>query len=236
MRFVVIIAAAGSGTRLGSDVPKAFITLGGKPLLAWSLETFRGIEGFIGDIVAVPAGFEAKARAMLAPLGSTVVRGGERRQDSVEGALAAVPPGIDLVAVHDAARPLVAADDIRATLEAALRTGAAILARPETDTLKVVDGDRIVGNADRSTLWRAETPQVFAPDILREAYRAWGGGLATDEAQIVTAAGKDVRVVGARDWNPKITYPADLEMVRTLAGARPDPLRGFPSGRVPPYP
>ncbi len=218
MRFSVILAAAGSGERLGADRPKAFISLGGKPLLLWSLETFARIDGFTQAVVPVPAGLQKAARALVHPLGGMVVRGGVRRQESVWEALRSVLPGVDLVAVHDAARPLVAAEDIRRTLAGASGTGGAILARPVTDTLKRVTGDRIVGGGDREALWRAETPQIFAPHILLRAYENWKGGIATDEAQMVTASGGDVRVVAATRWNPKITFPNDLELVRRVVG------------------
>jgi 2-C-methyl-D-erythritol 4-phosphate cytidylyltransferase len=216
VRFAVIVAAAGSGTRLGAEEPKAFIPLGGRPLLAWSLTTFRELPGCAQVVLVVPAGLGARARELLGPGGGTVVPGGDRRQDSVWAALAAVGPGVELVAVHDAARPLVAAEDIRRTLDAAAAAGGAILARPVTDTLKRVAGDRIVGGADRAALWRAETPQIFRPAVLRTAYEKWAGGLATDEAQMVEAAGGEVRVVEARAWNPKITYRTDLELVKKV--------------------
>ena len=219
MRFAVIVAAAGSGSRLGADVPKAFIPVAGKPLLVWSLATFAQIEGLSEVIVAGPPGWEERAGALTEPYGGRVVSGGGLRQESVWEALRAVGEGIELVAVHDAARPLVAPEDVRMTLEAARRVGGAILARPVTDTLKEVAGERIVGGADRERLWRAETPQVFVPSVLREAYRRWPGGLATDEAQMVKAAGGEVCVVGARSWNPKVTFPADLELLEVVLGA-----------------
>ena len=216
MRFFLILAAAGSGARLGAKGPKAFLPLGGRPLLLWSVETIAGIEGFAGVVAAVPPGHEERARTLLEPYEGTVVAGGARRQDSVREALRHVRPGIDLVAVHDAARPLVAAADVRATLEAAARTGGAIVARPVTDTLKRVAGRRIQGSADRSSLWRAETPQIFSPATLEEAYRRWPGGVATDEAELVEHAGSEVVVVPPSGWNPKVTYAADLELLERV--------------------
>ncbi|HNR99020.1 MAG TPA: 2-C-methyl-D-erythritol 4-phosphate cytidylyltransferase [Planctomycetota bacterium] len=218
MRCAVILAAGGSGTRLGAEVPKAFVPLAGKPLIAWSAGAMRTVRAMSQLIVAAPPGFEAGVREFLGAC--EVASGGTRRQDSVAEALKIVGADIDLVAVHDAARPLVAAEDVERTLAAAEACGAAILARRVTDTLKEVSGERIVGTADREALWRAETPQIFARDVLQEAFARWKGGLATDEAQMVTAAGYEVRVVQAAHWNPKVTYPADLELLERVIGRR----------------
>ena len=219
MRIGIIIAAAGSGTRLGSAGPKAFVTLAGRPLLAWSAATFHALRECVQIVVPAPDAHVDEARRILEPFGAQIVRGGARRQDSVWNALARIGPDVDVVGVHDAARPLVHAEDVLAACAGALKGGAAILARRVTDTLKDVEGDLIAGDADRERLWRAETPQAFVPALLAAAYAAWPGGLATDEAQIVTAAGTPVRVVGARFWNPKVTYPEDLALLERVLGA-----------------
>ena len=133
MRCAVILAAGGSGTRLGAEVPKAFVPLAGKPLIAWSAGAMRTVRAMSQLIVAAPPGFEAGVREFLGAC--EVASGGTRRQDSVAEALKIVGADIDLVAVHDAARPLVAAEDVERTLAAAEACGAAILARRVTDTL-----------------------------------------------------------------------------------------------------
>lgn len=213
MGFAVIIAAGGSGRRLGADCPKAFVLLQGKPLIQWSIPTFQGISGYGGVVAAVPADMRSQAEEYLAPYDARVVTGGRLRQDSVMAALQAVPADIEWVAVHDAARPVVAAADIRKTLAAAAECDGAVLSRPVTDTLKQVAEGRIVGTADRSCLWRAETPQIFRREVLIESCRRWDGGAATDDAQIVCAAGFDVRVVQADHTNPKVTFPEDLRLL-----------------------
>ena len=218
MRCAMVLAAAGSGTRLGAEVPKALVPLAGKPLVAWSAAVLRAMPACAQFIVAAPPGFEDCIREFLGPC--EIVCGGARRQDSVQEALKLVRADVELVAVHDAARPLISADDVERTLAAAAACGAAILARRVTDTLKTVDGERIVGAVDRERLWRAETPQAFRCDVLRDAYLRWPGGLATDEAQMVSAAGREVRVVQAAHWNPKVTYAPDLELLERVIGRR----------------
>ncbi len=209
-RFVLVLAAGGSGRRFGSEVPKAFIPLAGRPLLLWSIATFRRIEGFAGVVASVPKAMKNEAERVLAPFGATVVAGGRRRQDSVVNALAVVDDTIDLVAVHDAARPVVSLCDIKETLKKAFSADGAVLSRPLTDTVKRVKGTRISDHVDRSGLWRVETPQVFKTQVLKEAFAKWDGGDATDDTQVAVANGADIHVVHAHDYNPKITFPADL--------------------------
>lgn len=221
MRAAAVIVAAGRGDRLGRGGPKALVELGGRPLLAHVLDRFR--ESGLFEVLVVVAPPEAVDRCRgVTPHatdgGLVVVPGGRRRQDSVRLGLEALPDGIELVAVHDAARPLVPVDLIRRTLEVAYESGAAIAALPVTDTVKEVDAQgRVVGQVPRDRLWRAQTPQAFRLALLREAHaRSVGGEEATDDAALVARLGHSVRVVRGAETNLKITVPEDLAFAETL--------------------
>src|SRR5215218_9613885 len=214
MSVVGIVPAAGSGERLGSDGPKAFVVCGGRPLLEWSVEALGAVCERV--VVAAPAGYEDPARDF--------VRGGAVRSESVRLALAAAPEATVAV-VHDAARPLVTPELVRACV-AALSDGAdgAIAAAPMTDTVKeAASGDmRVVRTLDRSVLWRIQTPQVFRADVLRAALDVSVESLAaaTDDAALVEAAGGVVRVVEAPAENIKVTRPVDLALAELLLSER----------------
>lgn len=216
MSVVGIVPAAGSGERLGSAGPKAFVVCGGRELLDWSLEVLRGACDRV--VVAAPPGYEDR--------GPDYVRGGAVRSESVRLALAAAPEATVAV-VHDAARPLVTAGLVRACL-AELDAGdgcdGAIAAAPMTDTVKeAAPGDRrVLRTLDRGVLWRIQTPQVFRADVLRRALDVPDAALAaaTDDAALVEAAGGVVRVVESPPENIKVTRPVDLRLAEMLLAAR----------------
>jgi 2-C-methyl-D-erythritol 4-phosphate cytidylyltransferase len=221
-----VIVGAGRGERIG-DRDKVFLALDGRPLLAYSVAAFnasRPIQ-FIALVLAEHQLDRGRAlvdewrwRKVVA-----VCAGGERRQDSVRAGLAALPP-CDLVAVHDAARPLVTTDLIRRGVEAATATGAAIAAVPVKDTIKRVGSDGlIVETPPREALWMAQTPQVARRDALERAYAfADERGLATtDEAGLLEAAGFPVAVYAGSYDNLKVTTPEDLAMAAALLSSGP---------------
>ncbi len=214
MSVVGIVPAAGSGERLGSDGPKAFVVCGGRPLLEWSLDALRVVCDRV--VVAAPPGYEDPARDF--------VRGGSVRSESVRLALAAAPEATVAV-VHDAARPLVTPGLVRDCV-AALGDGSdgAIAAAPMTDTVKEAAASdlRVVRTLDRSVLWRIQTPQVFMADVLRAALQVDDAALAaaTDDAALVEAAGGTVRVVEAPAENIKVTRPVDLRLAEMLLAER----------------
>jgi 2-C-methyl-D-erythritol 4-phosphate cytidylyltransferase len=207
---VALLVAAGSGERLGADLPKAFVTLGGETLLARSLRAMReaGIEGVV---VALPAGHEA-------PPGVRGVPGGRVRSASVLAALAASTG--DPVVVHDAARPLAPPELFLSVLRELERSGAdgVVAAAPVTDTVKRArDGD-IVETLDRSDLWAIQTPQAFRRAALERALDVDDATLAeaTDDAWLVERAGGTVRVVESPAANFKVTTPHDLTLADSL--------------------
>jgi 2-C-methyl-D-erythritol 4-phosphate cytidylyltransferase len=201
---VALLVAAGSGERLGSDRPKAFVTLGGRPMLEWSVDALRaaGIEEIV---VALPAGEEA-------PEGTLGVRGGETRADSVRAAFAASSG--DPVVVHDAARPLVTAQVIRAALDALGDFDGVVVAAPVTDTVKRVEDGVVRETVAREALWAAQTPQVLRRAALKRGFAETPGPV-TDDVALVEGFGR-VRVVEGPPENFKITTPADLRRAERL--------------------
>ncbi|MBS1887136.1 MAG: 2-C-methyl-D-erythritol 4-phosphate cytidylyltransferase [Actinobacteria bacterium] len=226
-----VIAAAGSGERLGAGGPKAFVPLGGRPMIAWSLDACLASGSVAGVVVAAPAGFDHELGGMERV---EVVDGGATRAASVANALARV--ATEYVAVHDAARPLVTAgllDDLRAILVGDPEADGVIAACPIADTVKRVRVDlrvdstqestRIIGDTlDRAELWAAQTPQVFRTAALRAALEVDHAvrDAATDEAMLVEAAGGRVLIHDPGVPNLKVTTPLDLRVAELLLAER----------------
>jgi 2-C-methyl-D-erythritol 4-phosphate cytidylyltransferase len=215
MRIAAILVAAGTGQRLGADVPKAFCTVRGRTLLSYAHARFAA-HPMVGRVIVVaPADRIGDAKALTGP---DVVAGGATRQASVAAGLAVVPPDVDAVLVHDVARAFVPADVIDRVV-AALRDGAdaVIPTRPVTDTIKRVDaGGRVIDTVARSTLVAVQTPQGFRRDVLIAAHAA-GSGDVTDDAGLVEALGGTVVAVDGADEAFKITRPWDLLLAEALA-------------------
>ena len=226
MKASAIIVAAGSGVRLGSNVPKAFVKIARRMMLSYSLATIRQINSIEELVIAVPEGFENAARAEVAAAGLgipvKIAVGGIERQDSVRIALELTSAESDLVIVHDAARPLATAAIFDACLSAASRAGAAIAAIPVSDTLKRVADSAITATIARAGLWQAQTPQAFRRAALVAAHqRAVEEKIAaTDDADLVERTGVRVEVVEASTSNIKITTPSDLAIVEAILAAR----------------
>ncbi len=214
--FALIIPAAGLGRRLGADTTKAFVDLGGAPMLCRTMERFDGIELITQRLVAVRPEDVDAARRHLEKWDVTVVEGGALRQDSVAAALSAAQ--CTHVAIHDGARPFVSEDLIRRVLEAALKTGAAIAALPVTDTIKRVEDNIIAETIPRDCLWAAQTPQAFRIDLLRDAFKTirGKGTEVTDDARLVEMVGHPVLIVEGERENIKITTSEDLEEARWI--------------------
>ena len=215
MHVTAIIAAGGSGRRLGASVPKQLLDVGGRTLLQRTVDAFR-THPAVGDvIVAVPADLLARPPRWLD--GVRLVAGGERRQDSVANAFDAVAADVDIVLVHDAARPFVTSDVISRAIQGAVAHGAAIVAVPVSDTVKRVRiaDEVIVETLPRDEIFLAQTPQAFRRDVLGAAIVAGrAGDTATDEAMLAERAGHRVHVVAGDPANVKITTAADLDRAR----------------------
>ena len=228
-----VIVGAGRGARFGA-ADKIIASLAGRPVLAYSLDAVQSA-ATIEAIVVVAGEHTQEIVVELTASGKwpkvvATVTGGDRRQDSVAAGLAAVPAGIDLVAVHDAARPLAPPALFDACLAAARHSGAAIAAIPVADTLKRVAGGRIVATVSRESLWAAQTPQAFRLDLLRRAFTEANERRldVTDEASLLEALGIPVSVVPGSLANLKITRPEDLAFAEALVAARKHTLRGTP--------
>jgi 2-C-methyl-D-erythritol 4-phosphate cytidylyltransferase/2-C-methyl-D-erythritol 2,4-cyclodiphosphate synthase len=221
VRVSAIIAAAGRGTRFGGSSLKQLVPLAGVPLLQWSVDAFLRC-GVISDIVvSLPPDVAVDPPSYLTSAIKPVrlVAGGERRQDSVANAFEVAAQTADIVAIHDAARPLVSEGIIVRTIEAAAATGAAIAAVRARDTVKRADGTgRIVETLRRDEIYLAQTPQAFRVNVLRDALRLADD--VTDEATLAERAGHEVRVVEGDTRNLKITMPDDLETAERLMAIR----------------
>jgi 2-C-methyl-D-erythritol 4-phosphate cytidylyltransferase len=221
LNAVALVVAAGRGERLGSDRPKAFVALAGKPMVEWSVESLRSVAAVTRIVVALPG--DAVNRA---PAGTVAVAGGEARSQSVLQALGAAGEG-DPVIVHDAARPLASAELFERLLAELEQSGAdaVIAAAPVSDTIKEVEPDgRTVGRTlDRSRLWAVQTPQVFRRSALRQALTEVSEDVlkrATDDAWLVEQRGGKVRVVDAGPENLKVTTRTDLRLAELLLAER----------------
>jgi len=228
-KFAVILPAAGKSSRYqGSGRKKVFEDLAGRPVWLRSAEAFVTREDVVQTILVVSPDdedwFKEKFRANLAFLDVQIITGGAERADSVQNALARVSADADFVAVHDAARPLIATEWIKQVFAAAEQHGAAILATPVTSTLKRVrDGQRVVETVPRDQLWQAQTPQVARRDWLLEAFAQRGSFQPTDEAQLLERAGRKVHVVPGSPINLKITTADDLKVAAALLDLVPKP-------------
>jgi 2-C-methyl-D-erythritol 4-phosphate cytidylyltransferase len=219
-----VIAAAGSGQRLGAGGPKALVELAGRPLVEWSLAALGDAASVASVVIAAPPGHEVEVERIAAGR-AAVLTGGETRAESVSLALAGVGDG--LVAVHDAARPLITAELVDRLVARLASSGAecVIAAAPVADTLKREGEEGAVdATIDRTGLWGAQTPQVFRTTALRraqEAARAAGHlEAATDEAWLIERVGETVLLEPAGSPNLKVTEPADLAVAEALLAAR----------------
>ncbi len=220
----VVVVAAGSGTRLGAGMPKAFVPLAGRPLLGWALDAVARVPGLRSVVVVAPSGLADPGAPAWAgvtlPDGAVVVTGGAERTDSVAAGLAALDPACDVVLVHDAARCLAPVAVFVRVVDA-VRAGAAgvVPGVAVVDTVKTVDARGVVtGTPDRATLRAVQTPQGFRREVLEAAHA--GGAGATDDAALVEQLGHDVLVVDGDPRSFKVTTVDDLAHAeRLLAGA-----------------
>ena len=226
MKWAAVVVAAGRGARLGR--PKQFLELAGLPMVGWSIRRFAEMAEIEELVVATEAECVDQMCALIARLApdrpARVAQGGASRQGSVYAGVAAVSPQIEAVLVHDGARPLVGASDVRAGMREVREGRAALLAAPVVDTIKVVDAQsRLVRTTlDRRTLWAAQTPQFALAAELRDAHeRARREGVAvTDDAALLERSGLEVVVVPSTGENFKVTLPADVARAEMILQER----------------
>ena len=206
-----VLVAAGSGDRFGR--PKQFQLLAGRRVLDWALDAARAVSE--GVVLVIPP----ESAGLAEPGVDAVVPGGSTRSASVRAGLAAVPTEVEIVIVHDAARPLASVELFQQVV-AAVENGAdaAIPGQAVTDTLKRVDGEAVTATVDRADLVAVQTPQAFLATALRAVHQDEPN--ATDDAALVEAAGGRVVVVPGETTNIKITWPDDLTTARAIIEAR----------------
>lgn len=218
-----IIPAAGIGARMHADRAKQMIELGGVPLLAHTLRRFEKCDRVDQIILVLQPSLTSEVLTLISRHSlkkvSRVVAGGAERQDSVyRGLLVIKPEDAGVVVVHDAVRPFIQPNEIRAVIERAESKGAALMALAATDTIKQVKSARVLRTLDRRRIYYAQTPQAFRYEIIREAYeRAYADSfMATDDSQLVERLGHKVSVIEGSPINIKITRPFDLKLAEVI--------------------
>jgi len=225
MRVNAVIVAAGEGRRIGGEIPKPFLPIGGRPMILHTLNRFAESQTVRKVILVTAARQISRCHELIQSdptlhrLEAVIQAGGFRRQDSVGQGLERLDRDCDVVVIHDGARPFVSPHLIDRCVEVAFREGAVVVGIPVRSTIKVVSVERqIQETPPRGSLWEIQTPQVFRTEIIREACRraAEEGIEATDDAMLVERLGKKVSVVEGAAANIKITLPEDLLWAEAL--------------------
>lgn len=219
-----IVVAAGKGERMGTALPKPFLSVAGVPLFIHTLRSLSTSSLVRKIVLVIAAEREHHCQDLLnqyGPLDAVVslVHGGPERQDSVRLGLAALDPECDIVVIHDAARPFITADVIERSITSAAEYGGALVAIPARDTIKRVNPEHLVlETVPRHDLWLAQTPQTFRVLLIREAHaRAHALGVTvTDDAALLEWAGGSVKIVAGDARNFKITTPEDLQLAEAI--------------------
>ncbi|HVU27031.1 MAG TPA: 2-C-methyl-D-erythritol 4-phosphate cytidylyltransferase [Verrucomicrobiae bacterium] len=216
-----ILVAAGKSVRMGAD--KLWLEIAGRPVIAHTWKKFNDAKYIDETILVVRDGMQEKiselAQRFQFDKPFQIVIGGAERQDSVWNGLEVLSPKIEIVAIHDAARPCVSERLIEVTIAAARETGAAVAAQRVTDTIKESgDSQTISRTLDRSKLWSVQTPQTFRVEIIRRAIAAAREKnlIFTDDTAVCELISQPVRLVESATPNPKVTTPADLPLMETL--------------------
>ncbi len=227
MKTTAVIAAAGRGVRMGAAGNKVFLPVLGRPMLAYTLDTFLQCD-FVDEIIIITRQCDLEQCRKISAGRARVLPGGETRQESVWTGLQAASG--ELVLIHDGARALVTPEIIRGTWEAAQRTGAAAVGVGCKDTLKAVDADGWIANTiDRDAVWQVQTPQAFRLDVIRAAHQQAiaQGFSATDDCALAERCGIPVKMVMGSYENIKLTTPEDLAVAEQILKKR-----GYQKGRV----
>ncbi|MCL1856217.1 MAG: 2-C-methyl-D-erythritol 4-phosphate cytidylyltransferase [Kiritimatiellaeota bacterium] len=220
-----VIVAGGKSQRMGSDIDKAFLSLGPQPVLAYSLCVFQDCPEVHSIVLVVRKEQLTAAQGVCQMFGisklKAIVTGGASRQDSVMAGLKAVDPDTTIVCVHDAARPCVTKELVAETVASAKKCGSGVAATKITDTVKAASAAQTVTETlDREKLWTVQTPQTFKLPLLARAFAELGKakGRVTDEASAVERLGETVHLVPTAFLNLKITTPDDLPLASLLLG------------------
>lgn len=221
MNFATIIVAGGAGKRFGSKEPKQFLLLNKKKMFEWSILAFKKVKECKQIILVVPEYKIDEMQKYKKVYNIDIVCGGKERYNSVQNGLKCVKENIDVVAVHDAARPLITSKIIKEVFDSAIKYGGAISASIARDTIKFSkNGKNISKSIDRNNIWQAQTPQMFKTEILKKVYSKKIPKNITDDAQLVEKLGKRVMLVDGGYENFKVTQPVDFMLAEYILKQR----------------
>ena len=228
-RFAAVLPAGGLGKRMGGNIPKQLMVLGGKPVYRYSLETFLSMDEIAEVVMAVPADWKDHFEKEIfgdnasEPIRAKmkIVVGGAERWQSVENGVNALTSDAEFVLVHDVARPFISKEIIRDVCETLVSKGSCLVAKPAVDTIKIAKDGCVQQTIDRNTVWMAQTPQAASIKLLKKLY----GRIAaeplnftpTDEASILEYFGESVYIVKGNNLNDKLTTPEDFEIFASRA-------------------
>ena len=228
-RFAAVLPAGGLGKRMGGNIPKQLMVLGGKPVYRYSLETFLSMDEIAEVVMAVPADWKEHVEKEIFGDDASerirakmkIVVGGAERWQSVENGVKALTSKAEFVLVHDVARPFISKEIIRDVCETLVTKGSCLVAKPAVDTIKIAKDGCVQQTIDRNTVWMAQTPQAASIALLKKLY----GRIAaeplnftpTDEASILEYFGEPVYIVKGNNLNDKLTTPEDFEIFASRA-------------------
>ncbi|HVP37105.1 MAG TPA: 2-C-methyl-D-erythritol 4-phosphate cytidylyltransferase [Terriglobales bacterium] len=223
MNVRAIIAAGGRGERMGGELPKQFIQIKRKPLLAYTLEKFEKSDLINEIVLVVPDEYVGLASYQVVDVFDfrkirKIISGGKERQDSVHKALLSLPANTDIVTIHDGVRPFVSEEKIVKSIEMCQQDKAVILALLINETVKRVDDRIVITTLDREKLWVAQTPQTFEYKLIMEAYKKAekDSFIGTDDSSLVERLGIKVKILEGDHDNIKITTPEDLVLAERI--------------------
>jgi len=223
MNVRAIIAAGGRGERMGGELPKQFIEIKKKPLLAYTIENFEKCKLIDEIILVVPEEYVGLCSYQVVDVFNfrkirKIISGGKERQDSVYKALLSLPGNTDIVTIHDGVRPFISPEKIIKSIEMCKQDKAVILALPINETVKRVEDGNVITTLDREKLWIAQTPQTFEYKLILEAYKKaeQDDFVGTDDSSLVERMGVKVRILEGDYENIKITTPEDLVLAERM--------------------
>ena len=219
MKFGLIITAGGMGSRFGSENGKQFIDIQGTPMIIYTLNKFLDLPDISQIIITIEKNKQESLKNLLKKLPSKpdiqIVEGGQTRKDSVANAFHQLK-GVDMVIIHDGARPLVSKTLINQLMQKAKTQKAVIPVIPVVDTIKLVKNEQVIKTLPRDELYKVQTPQIIQYKIYKEALLKNKGTVITDDASLLENAGYLVHTVPGEQSNIKITYPQDLILAKTF--------------------
>ena len=215
-RFAAVLPAGGLGKRMGGNIPKQLMLLGGKPVYRYCLETFLKMDEIAEVVMAVPADWKDHFEKDFSHPKLKIVVGGAERWQSVENGVNALTSGAEYALVHDVARPFISEEIIRDVCETLITKGSCLVAKPAVDTIKIAKDGKVENTIDRNTVWLAQTPQAASIELLKKLYARIAAEplnfTPTDEASILEYFGENVYIVKGNAANDKLTTPEDFKI------------------------